>query len=95
LGVTVPFLIQEEGDGKYTIGLSPHARPFAFNEKVLLGGTVFLKLLKSSKETNIPVRVYVYRNTNDIWWIEEATEDEITNYRTAPASGCSCLANLR
>ena len=83
LGVTVPFLIQDEGDGKYTIGLSPHARPFAFNEKVLLGGTVFLNLLRSSKETNVPVRVYIYPNSNYIWWVEEATEEDITNYRVA------------
>lgn len=46
LGLTVPFLIQEEDDGIYTIGLAPHARPFTFNEK-LLDGTKQLKLLRN------------------------------------------------
>ena len=79
LGLTVPFLVQEEGDGTYTIGLSPHARPFTFSEK-LPGGTKHLKLIENSKETNIPVRVYVHPNTNFIKWVEEATDEDIRNY---------------
>ncbi|MCG6189005.1 hypothetical protein [Maribellus maritimus] len=82
LGVTVPFLIQEDSDGIYTVGLSPHARPFSFSEK-LTDGTKHLKLLKDSKETDIPVRVYVYPNTNDIWWVEEATKEDIQKYEAA------------
>lgn len=80
LGLTVPFLIEREGDGIYILGLSPHARPFTFNEKVIVGGTKYLKLLKDSEETGIPVRVYVAPNTNDIWFVEEATEEEIRSY---------------
>ena len=79
LGMTVPFLIQEEGDGIYTLGLSPHARPFTFSER-LPGGTKHLKLIKDSKETDIPVRVYVYPDTNFIKWVEEATEEDIRSY---------------
>lgn len=79
LGLTVPFLIQEEGDGIYTLGLSPHARPFTFSER-LLGGTTQLKLLKTSRETDIPVRVYVYPNTNDLRWVEQATEEDLKMY---------------
>lgn len=79
LGLTVPFLIQEEGDGIYTLGLSPHARPFTFSER-LLGGTEHLKLLKDSEETDIPVRVYVSPNTNFIKWVEEATEEDLRSY---------------
>ena len=82
LGVTVPFLIQEEGDGIYTLGLSPYARPFSFSEK-LMNGTKHLKLLKDSKETDVPVRVYVYPNSNDIWWVEEATEEDVQKYEAS------------
>ncbi len=85
LGVTVPFLIQEADDGIYTVGLSPHARSFSFSEK-LMNGTKHLKLLKDSKESDIPVRVYIYPNTNNIWWVEEATEEDIQKYEAAKQS---------
>jgi hypothetical protein len=80
----------------YILGLMPYARPFSFNESVLnyalydempdgrkihdLYGNKFLKLLKESKEKDIPVRVYIYPNTSEIWWVEEATEDDIKKY---------------
>lgn len=83
----------------YILGLMPHARPFSFNESVLnsalydempdgrkirdLYGSKFLKLLKESEEKDIPVRVYIYPNTSEIWWVEEATAEEIKKYEEA------------
>lgn len=83
----------------YTLGLMPYARPFSFNENVLnnslyylasdgrkihdIYGTKFLKLLKESERNDIPVRVYLRPGTNQIWWVEEATEEEVRNYEAA------------
>ena len=83
----------------YTLGLMPHARVFSFNENVLnnalydempdgrkihdLYGTNFIKLLKESEQNDIPVRVYVLPETNEIWWVEEATEEDIKSYEAA------------
>jgi hypothetical protein len=83
----------------YILGLTPYARPFSFSENVLNNalyylasdgrkihdtyGTKFLKLLKESQRDDIPVRVYLLPETNEIWWVEEATEEEIKKYEEA------------
>lgn len=90
---------QMENDSIYTLGLMPHARPFSFNENVLnnalydemsdgrkiheLYGSKFLKLMKESERDDIPVRVYVLPETNEIWWVEKATEEDIRSYEAA------------
>jgi hypothetical protein len=83
----------------YTLGLMPYARVFSFNENVLnialydempdgriihdFYGSIFLKLLEESKREDIPVRVYVLPETNEIWWVEEATEEDIRSYEAS------------
>jgi hypothetical protein len=83
----------------YTLGLMPYARAFSINENVLnhalydnmpdgsivrdMYGSKFLKLLKDSKRDDIPVRVYLLPETNEIWWVEEATEEDISSYVAA------------
>jgi|SRR5690554_2759666 hypothetical protein len=83
----------------YTLGLMPYARPFSFSENVLnnalyylasdgrkihdMYGTKFLKLLKESEQDDIPVRVYILPETNEIWWVEEATEEDVRSYEEA------------
>lgn len=83
----------------YTLGLMPYARPFSLNENVLnnalyylasdgrkihdIYGTKFLKLLKESERDDIPVRVYILSETNEIWWVEEATEEDIRSYEAS------------
>jgi len=83
----------------YTLGLMPYARSFSFNENVLnnalyylasdgrkiggMYGTKFLKLLKESEQDDIPVRVYILPETNQIWWVEEATEEDVRSYEAA------------
>lgn len=80
LGCTVPFSIQEnETPPSHSLGLSPYARIFAFNENIRYGSK-FLELLKGSEETDIPVRVYVYPNTSEIYWVEKASDEEIKKY---------------
>ncbi len=97
LGLTVPFSIQEMLDAPpvYTLGLSPNARVFSFNENVLNQalydttpngrkindsfGSKFLKLLKD----NTPVKVYILSETTEVWWVETATEKELTDYLEA------------
>jgi hypothetical protein len=80
----------------YTLGLMPHARIFSFDENVLnqavydeapdgrklhdLYGSKFLELLKESERDDVPVRVYLLPETNEIWWVEEATEEDIRSY---------------
>ena len=80
----------------YTLGLMPHARVFSFNENVLnhalyditpdgrkindLYGSQFLKLLEKSVQDNIPARVFILPETTEVWWVEEATEEELTKY---------------
>jgi hypothetical protein len=94
LGATVPFLIRKESAGNgYThiMGLIPHARNFYLNEGVTVmlsperkdtgaRGDTFLQLLKVSEEKDIPVRIYVYPKTDDIMWVEKASEEEIKKY---------------
>jgi hypothetical protein len=94
LGATVPFLIREEPSGNgYThiVGLIPHARRFYLNEGITVmlsperkdagtRGSTFLQLLKTSEENHIPVRIYVCPETDDIMWVEEASEEEIKKY---------------
>lgn len=83
----------------YTLGLMPYARPFSFNENELnnalyylasdgrkihdIYGTKFLKLLKESEQEDIPVRVYILPETNEIWWVEEATEEDVRSYEAS------------
>tara|TARA_R110002050_G_scaffold84491_1_gene180361 strand:- start:7551 stop:8012 length:462 start_codon:yes stop_codon:yes gene_type:complete len=83
----------------YTLGLMPHARVFSFNENVLnnalydempdgrkihdLYGSKFLKLLKESERDDVPVSVYILPETNEIWWVEEATEADKKSYEAS------------
>ena len=96
LGLTVPFSIQEQvNSSAWTMGLSPHARVFFIRENVRFFDTVsggrevafygseFLQLLANSEEQDIPVKVYVYPDTNEICWVEEASVEEIERYEDA------------
>ncbi len=83
----------------YTLGLMPYARVFSFNENVLnnalydempdgrkihdLYGSKFLKLLKESERDDVPVSVYILPETNEIWWVEEATEADKRSYEAS------------
>ncbi len=83
----------------HSLGLMPYARAFSFNENVLNNalydkmpdgriihdfyGSIFLELLEESKREDIPVRVYALPETNEIWWVEEATEEDIRSYEAA------------
>jgi len=83
----------------YTLGLMPHARDFSFDENVLNHalydvtsdgrkvndqyGSQFLELLKKFAQDNIPVRVYILPETTEVWWVEEATEEELIDYYEA------------
>ena len=93
IGITVPFYIQKnENYSIYTMGLSPHARTFFLKDNMRYFGTTstgreafyyssdFLLLLKNSEEKDIPLRVYVFPNTNEVYWVEEATAEEIKKY---------------
>lgn len=80
----------------YTLGLMPNARIFSFDENVLNQavydetpdgrklhdqyGSKFLELLKESEQEDVPVRVYLLSETNEIWWVEKATEEDIRSY---------------
>ena len=80
----------------YTLGLMPYARVFSFDENVLnhalyditpdgrkindLYGSQFLKLLEKFAQDDIPARVYVLPETTEVWWVEEATEEELIDY---------------
>ena len=101
IGWTVPFSIQEmENDPPvYTLGLSPYARVFSFDENVLNQalyditpdgrktndqfGSKFIELLKESEQNDVPVRVYILPETTEIWWVEEATEEDLRSYEAA------------
>lgn len=83
----------------YKLGLMPHARVFSLNENVLNNalydempdgrkvhdqyGTNFIKLLKESEQNDVPVRVYVLPETNEIWWVVEATDEDIESYEAS------------
>ncbi len=83
----------------YKLGLSPHAREFSFDENVLNQalyditpdgrkindqfGSKFIELLKESRQNDIPVRVYILPETTEIWWVEEATEENLQHYEAA------------
>ena len=93
IGITVPFHIQKyENSSTYTMGLSPYARTFFLKENMRFYGTTskgkeiafyggeFIQLLENSEKKDIPLRVYVYPNTNEVYWVEEATAEEIKKY---------------
>ena len=54
------------------------------DEKILsesdLYGSKFIELLKQAETENVPVRIYLYPKTNEIWWVEEATEEELKSF---------------
>jgi hypothetical protein len=51
-----------------------------FFDQSSLHGNVFLKLLEQAEQENKPVRIYVYPKTNEIWWVEEATEEDLKRF---------------
>lgn len=101
IGWTVPFSIQamENDSPVYTLGLSPYARVFSFDENVLNQalyditpdgrktndqfGSKFIELLKESEQNDVPVRVYILPETTEIWWVEKATEEDLRSYEAA------------
>ena len=73
----------EKTDRNYThkIGLAPYARPFYYDEQHDPLVSKHLMLLKNSFEKHVPVRIYTITEDTFIFAVEEASDEEIIEYK--------------
>ena len=79
LGLVTPFVINDV-EGGSEIGFLESARPFFLNEK-LKDSKEFSGLLNNAIKTEAPLRVYLFPETSNIAFVEDATEADMEIYK--------------
>lgn len=78
LGATVPF-VAEKGESETIFGFLPHARIFTLDMKRKYAD-IYLYVLEELERSDVPVRIYLFPNSNDVAFVEMASKEEIQRY---------------
>ena len=79
LGITSPVIIEKQREC-IKVGFIPYAREFflALNTQ---NAYVYHYLMKEAMKSEFLIKVYLHEGTNDVAFVENATEDEINQFR--------------